>query len=161
MSESGVVEWLSTLIAEDADDNATGMLVLWVGSGIEGERFALVEGKWSDGHGELGISARRLALVSIDHGRPVWARAVIDHPFPQMTAEKRMAPVQRTWTLEAIDACPGSLATVGWQRPDDVVAEHERALQALGESEPLRKREEDRRRKEAEPESDPFAPPPS
>lgn len=128
---------------------------------IGGERFALVEGTWSDGHGELGISSRRLALVSIDHGRPVWARVVIDHPFPQMTAEKRMAPVRRTWSLTAIDACPGSFAAVGWERPADIVAEHAQAVESLEASEPLRKREEERRRKDAEPESDPFAPPPS
>jgi hypothetical protein len=131
---------------------------------IGGERFALVESRWSDGHaerGDEGITTRRLALVSIDHGRPVWVRVVIDHPFPQMTAEKRMAPVQRTWTLEAIDACPGSLASVGWERPADLVAEHDRAIQALGDSDDLRTREEARRRKEDEPEGDPFAPPPS
>ncbi len=127
---------------------------------IGAERFALVESKWSDGHGELGIHTRRLALVSIDHGRPVWARVVIDHPFPQMTAEKRMAPIQRTWTLEAIDACPGGLVAAGWQRPEDVVAEHDRALAELDDSEDLRKRDEARRRKEDEPEGDPFAPPP-
>ena len=128
---------------------------------IGGKRFALVESRWSDGHPEgEGISARRLALVSVDHGRPAWARAVITHPFPQMTADKRMAPVVRTWTLEAVDACPGSFAAAGWQRPDDVVAEHDRALGELANSDELKRRDEASKRKTDAAERDPFAPPP-
>jgi hypothetical protein len=128
---------------------------------IGGERFALVESRWSDGQpDQLGIRAHRLALVSIDHGRPVWARAVIDHPFPQMTADKRQAPVVRTWTMEAIDACPGSLASVGWTRPDDVVAEHARALEELAKSDEAKRREDASKRKTDAVERDPFAPPP-
>jgi hypothetical protein len=41
------------------------------------------------------------------------------------------------------------------------VAEHDRAIEALGDSDDLRSRDEARRRKEDEPEGDPFAPPPS
>ena len=128
---------------------------------IGDDRYAIVESRWSDGQpaGE-GISTRRLALVSIDHGRPVWARAVIDHPFPQMTADKRQAPVVRTWTLEAIDDCPGSLAAVGWERPADVVAEHARAIEELAKSDQAKQREDASKRKNEAVESDPFAPPP-
>lgn len=128
---------------------------------IGDERFALVESRWSDGQPEgKGISAHRLALISIDHGRPVWARARIDHPFPQMTADKRQEPVVRTWTLEAIDACPGSLAAAGWARPDDVVAEHDRALGELADSDEVKRREDASRRKAEAVEPDPFAPKP-
>lgn len=128
---------------------------------IGGERFALIESHWSDGQMPLedgqkkAITADRVALVSIDHGRPAWARVTIDHPWPQMSADKELVPVVRTWTLESIDACPGSLASLGWTRPDDVVAEHDRALDELADSDELRRHEEASKRK-TDAERDPF-----
>ena len=66
----------------------------------------------------------------------------------------------RTWTLEAIDACPGSLAAAGWARPDDVVAEHDRALGELADSDEVKRREDASRRNAEAVEPDPFAPKP-
>ncbi|HET6583249.1 MAG TPA: hypothetical protein VFG69_07375 [Nannocystaceae bacterium] len=138
---------------------------------IGGERLALVESHWSDGQmpieedgvqTKIAITADSVALVSLAHGRPVWARTTIDHPWPQMAADKRMAPIVRTWTLESIDACPGSLAALGWERPEAVVAEHDRAVRELANSDELRRREEASKRR-SEGERDLFAPgaPPS
>lgn len=84
---------------------------------IGGHRVALVGRSWSDGHGEAGIRTEGIALHSIDHGRPIWARVIVHHAFPQLTADDRWAPIRRTWTLEALDDCPGSLTDLGWQRP--------------------------------------------
>lgn len=125
---------------------------------IAGERHAIVHSTWTDGHGEQGITTDRVALVSIEHGRPVWARAIVNHAFPQMTADKKFSPVVRTWVLESIDACPGSLAAIGWQRPPDVVADHDRALDDLANIEALRKSEQASKRRQDGDGTEPFAP---
>lgn len=84
----------------------------------EGQLYAWIESEWSDGHGpEQGIRTERHTLVSVEHGRPVWSQTRVDHRFAQPAASGGMQPVIRTWTLETADACPGSLAAAGWERP--------------------------------------------
>ncbi len=104
----------------------------------QGERLALVQGTWTDGHGAVdaanttGIWAKRLTLINVEHGRPMWSRHRLHHSFPQPTADKSWAPIDRTWEMQSADACPGSLAAHGWARPADVIAgvEDQLALQA-------------------------------
>lgn len=84
----------------------------------DGALYAWLHSEWSDGHEPgRGIRTERHTLYSIEHGRPVWSQTRVDHRFGQPKAEGGMAPVVRTWTLEAADACPGSLAAAGWERP--------------------------------------------
>lgn len=130
---------------------------------IAGERFALIESHWDDGHrdaeGEyIGISTDRLALISIEHGRPTWARTVVNHRFPQPAADRSFQPVVRTWVLEAADECPGSLAAIGWQRSEADASAVADAIEQLRNSDELRKRESKSKREESQP--DPFAGPP-
>jgi hypothetical protein len=102
------------------------------------ERMALVRGTWTDGHGPAdpsnttGIWSERWTLINLDHGRPMWSRHRLHHSFPQPTADKSWSPVDRTWEMQAADACPGSLASHGWDRSDDVLAgvEEQLAMQA-------------------------------
>jgi hypothetical protein len=105
---------------------------------VGGERVALVRRHWSDGHGEEGIHTEGVALISVDHGRPVWARVVVQHAFPQLTAEDSWAPIRRTWTMEAVDDCPGALPALGWQRPAELDASLERMLEAFDGADALR-----------------------
>jgi hypothetical protein len=142
-----------TCVTPDWDERLAGVYE------IGGERFALVERRWTDGHEQPIAQAHGLSLVSIDHGRPAWALVVIDQKEPQMTAAKRMSPIVRTWSLVAIDACPGSLASVGWARPEDVVFAHDLALDELASSDELKRRDEESQRRAAEPEGDLFEPP--
>jgi hypothetical protein len=102
------------------------------------ERVALLQRSWSDGHGEEGIRTEGFVLVAVDHGRPVWAQITIDHAFPQLTADDRWAPIRRTWTLEAIDDCPGSLIDLGWQRPADAEVALGAMLEDFGRAAELR-----------------------
>ncbi len=103
-----------------------------------GERLALVQGTWTDGHGEVdpanttGIWAKRLTLINVEHGRPIWSRHRLHHSFPQPIHDKSWSPIDRTWEMVAVDQCPGSLAAHGWDRPQDVLAavEDQLALQA-------------------------------
>lgn len=115
---------------------------------LGGEPYALVESRWSDGHTDPstarglaeGIWTERRALVSLRHGRPVWAQAIVHHGLPsELGADGRFTTVERTWTMAAIDACPGSLATVGWERPDDVVQAAAEAVDALARAPELRR----------------------
>ncbi|MFO0635726.1 MAG: hypothetical protein U0168_23035 [Nannocystaceae bacterium] len=76
-------------------------------------RFALVESHWDDGHAGQGIQTERQTLISLEHGRPVWSRTVVDHRFPQPAADHSFAPVVRTWTMHTLDGCGGSLTTLG------------------------------------------------
>ena len=100
-----------------------------------GERLALIRGTWTDGHGEVGpanttgIWTERFTLVNLEYGRPMWSRARLHHSFPQPTAEKTWSPIDRTWEMHTADACPGSLAAHGWERPEDVLAAVEDQLQ--------------------------------
>lgn len=81
---------------------------------IAGERVALVRSHWDDGHAGKGLQADRVALVSIDHGRPVWVRHTLQHRFPELTIDSTFRPVVRTWVMESADSCPGSLAALGF-----------------------------------------------
>ena len=101
------------------------------------QRVALIESRWTDGHGpaqagnELGIWTERRVLFSLDHGRPVWAEVKVHHNFAQPTADKRYAPVLRTWVLESIDDCPGSLTDLGWSRPEEITRDLPQLQEAL------------------------------
>ena len=68
---------------------------------------AAIEGRWSDGHGDRGISMERVALVSLAAGRPLYARTTIHHRFPQPTYDRRFGPITRTVTIRAVDRCEG------------------------------------------------------
>lgn len=106
----------------------------------DGELYAWIASTWSDGHGpEQGIHSERWTLVSVEHGRPVWSRTVVDHRFPQPVASGGFAPVVRTWTLESIDACPGSLAAAGWPRPPELGQEELRLRDRLANADELRR----------------------
>jgi hypothetical protein len=105
----------------------------------QGELYAWIVSRWSDGHGVAqGIDTLRHTLVSVEHGRPVWSRTRIDHRFAQPVASGGFAPVVRTWTLEAIDACPGSLHAAGWERPDALADEETRLRDRLAHADELR-----------------------
>jgi hypothetical protein len=125
---------------------------------LAGERFALVASHWDDGHGEQGIHTDRLALISIEHGRPTWSRTQVNHPFPQPAADRTFQPVVRTWEMRSVDACPGSLAALGWERPADELPEIEDAIEQLRNSDELRKRESKSKREREQADIDPFAP---
>jgi hypothetical protein len=117
---------------------------------IGGERYAAVESRWSDGHPL--VSAERRALLSVDHGRPVWAMAVIDHRPAQLGNDNTYAPVERSWTMDSIDACPGSLSAAGWERPDELIRTNARAERRFQEDERKRRaraKEERRKKREA------------
>jgi hypothetical protein len=117
---------------------------------IDGERYAAIVSHWSDGHPL--VSAERRVLISVDHGRPVWAKVVIDHRPPQLGNDNTYAPVERSWTMESIDTCPGSLDTAGWRRSDDAVEASARAQDRFHEEEKARRAratEERRQQKEA------------
>jgi len=122
-----------------------------------GELYAWLHSTWSDGHGEgQGIRSERHTLVSVEHGRPLWSRTRIDHRFAQPTAAGGMAPVVRTWTLAATDACPGSLAAAGWERPAALVEREQELRDRLAHVDELRRTP--RRRPES---PSAGAPPPS
>lgn len=107
---------------------------------LRGELYAWIVSRWSDGHGPgQGISSERRTLVSVEHGRPVWSQTTVDHRFSQPVADGGFAAVTRTWTLEAIDACPGSLATAGWERPPELADEELRLRDRLAHADELRK----------------------
>jgi hypothetical protein len=106
----------------------------------DGELYAWIHSRWSDGHEPgQGISSERRTLVSVEHGRPVWSQTRIDHRFAQPVASGGLAPVVRTWTLEAIDACPGSLQAAGWERPPELADEEARLRERLAGADELRK----------------------
>lgn len=110
----------------------------------EGELYAWIYSSWSDGHEPeqgtpQGIHTERRTLVSVDHGRPVWSQTRVDHRFPQPVADGGFAPVVRTWTLEAIDACPGSLQAAGWARPPELADEEARLRDRLAHADELRR----------------------
>lgn len=106
---------------------------------IGGERFALIVSTWDDGHQGEGISSQRETLVSVEHGRPVWAQIVVDHRFAQPTVNERMEPIVRTWDMTAIDECPGSLASVGWKRSQDTTAMVDMLRESLADADELRR----------------------
>ena len=118
---------------------------------LGGEPFALIHSTWSDGHEGTGISSERLALVSVQHGRPAWARVTVDHKFMQPTVNRKMEPIVRTWEMTAIDQCPGSLASVGWSRPDEDTERATRLVEQLQSAENLRRHSNKKGRR-----ADPF-----
>jgi hypothetical protein len=111
----------------------------------QGEQLALIRSTWTDGHGEVGpanttgIWAQRSTLINLDHGRPMWSRHRLHHSFPQPTADKSWAPIDRTWEMHTADACPGSLAAHGWDRPDDVITKVKDQLELQGNPALLRR----------------------
>lgn len=106
---------------------------------IDGERYALVRAHWDDGHDGKGISSERESLISLDHGRPVWSKLVVDHKFQQLTKEGNFSPIVRTWEMTAIDSCPGSFASHGWDRPQADLDKVEELQQSLANADELRK----------------------
>lgn len=106
---------------------------------LGGERVAWIRSMWTDGHEGEGIDTLRHTLISLEHGRPVWSQTVVDHRFAQPTADGSFAPVVRTWQLEAIDACPGSLSSFGWTRDEDTVAAAKMGTEELGRTDELRR----------------------
>lgn len=125
---------------------------------IADERVALVRSHWDDGHVGLGLSTERLALVSIDHGRPVWAKSTLNHRFPELMGDNSFGPVVRTWVMESADDCPGSLAALGFVRRVDDVVDVEYALSELADVEGLRERERRTTRKRDPDDTEPFGP---
>lgn len=117
-----------------------------------GERYAWIVSRWNDGHGAgKGIHTERRTLVSVDHGRPVWSQTRIDHRFAQPTADGGFSAVVRTWTLESIDACPGSLAAAGWERPPELATEEARLRDRLANADELRQPTKTRRPRDGGP----------
>lgn len=109
------------------------------------DRLAVIRSLWTDGHGEPapgneeGIWTERTAVISLTHGRPVWAKTIVHHNFPLPTPDKSMAPITRTWEMRSVDECPGSLASLGWQRSEEVIAKAAEMLETLANSEELRR----------------------
>ncbi|MEM6989714.1 MAG: hypothetical protein AAF721_04435 [Myxococcota bacterium] len=106
---------------------------------VNGERVALVRSEWDDGHDGKGISSKRATLISVDHGRPIWSEIVVDHKFAQPTVNERMEPIVRTWRMTAIDECPGSPASLGWSRPEEIEAMLVMLTEGLDSAEDLRR----------------------
>lgn len=106
---------------------------------IAGQRVALVESHWDDGHEGQGIETDRMTLVSLDHGRPLWSRTRVNHRFPQPTADRSFAPVVRTWELQAQDGCAGALPQLGVAIDADARAAIDDALAQLADAENLRR----------------------
>lgn len=108
------------------------------------ERFALIRGTWNDGHGELGpgnssgIWGIRTTLISIDHGRPVWSRYELQHNFPRPTETKQWSPIHRTWELQSVDTCAGSLVSYGWDGPEGMGTAIEEQLAAQADPDSIR-----------------------
>ena len=102
---------------------------------IAGQRVALVESHWDDGHEGQGIETDRMTLVSLDHGRPLWSRTRVNHRFPQPTADRSFAPVVRTWELQAQDGCAGALPQLGVAIDADARAAIDDALAQLADAE--------------------------
>lgn len=125
---------------------------------IAGERLAMIDSHWDDGHGDRGLSTDRTTLVSLDHGRPVWSRTTVHHRFPELTIDNRFNPVERTWVLESADTCPGSLAALGFERRPDDVAEVTSTLEQLADIEALRERERRTTRMRDPDDVEPFVP---
>ena len=106
---------------------------------IDGERYALVRASWDDGHDGEGISSERESLISLDHGRPVWSKLVVDHKFQQLTKDGKFAPIVRTWEMTAIDSCPGSFASHGGRRGELDVSKVDELQQSLSDTDNLRR----------------------
>ena len=58
--------------------------------------------------------------------------------------------VERTWTLESLDGCPGSLASMGWHRPQDALDELAGETARFAESDAIRRTDARGRRGEQE-----------
>ncbi|MEM7160634.1 MAG: hypothetical protein AAF799_47800 [Myxococcota bacterium] len=101
----------------------------------DGEHYAWIESTWTDGHGPgLGIHTKRRTLVSVEHGRPLWSQTVVDHRYFEPLAAGGFGAIVRTWTLEAIDDCPGSLQAAGWERPPELADTHQELVTELAEA---------------------------
>lgn len=124
---------------------------------IAGERVALVRSHWDDGHAGRGLQSDRVALVSIDHGRPIWVRNTLQHRFPELTVDNTFRPVVRTWVMESADDCPGSLAALGFDRRASDLEAVTDALAQLADIEAARERERRTARVRDPDETEPFA----
>lgn len=127
---------------------------------IGDERVGLVRSHWDDGHAGLGLESDRVTLVSIDHGRPIWSSMTLQHRFPELVVGNQFSPVVRTWTLESADACAGSLASLGFARRPDDLADVESALIQLADIEGLRERDR-RTTRMRDPDAEAFEVPPA
>ncbi len=113
----------------------------------QGQRLALIQSTWTDGHGEaepsntLGLWSERTTLVSIDEGRPLWSTFILHHNFATPTVEQPWQGVERRWTMTAIDACDGGLADLGWTRPEQTLEPALRFAQLLHDAKPPRTRD--------------------
>jgi hypothetical protein len=132
-----------TCVTQDWQESLLGLYE------VDGQRLAWLHSTWTDGHGGEGIDTERFTLVSIDHGRPVWSQTIVDHRFAQPTADGAFAPVVKTWQLEAIDDCPGSLSDLGWTRDETTIADANRIAQELARSDELRRNNRKKRKIEA------------
>jgi hypothetical protein len=92
---------------------------------VGGERVAAIESHWDDGHGHAGIHTDRKALLSLDHGRLLWARVDIHHEFLQ---------VNRTFVMTAVDGCSGSPSALGAEREAAIAELATRTAARLAES---------------------------
>ncbi len=134
----GATEHARTCVTAPWQEQLAGLYVR------DGELYAWITSRWSDGHpAGQGIHTERSTLVSVEHGRPVWSQTVVDHRFPQPVASGGFAPVVRTWTIEAIDGCPGSLAAAGWERPAALVEEEAALRERLAHADDLRQSDGD------------------
>lgn len=124
---------------------------------IATERVALVRSHWDDGHDGKGLQSDRLALVSIDHGRPIWVRNTLQHRFPELTVDNSFRPVVRTWVMESVDECPGSLAALGFERRASDLEAVTDVLGQLADVEAARERERRSARVRDPDQPDPFA----
>jgi hypothetical protein len=83
-------------------------------------RVAVISSAWSDGHpvGQ-GLSSERTAVISVDHGRLLYAHARVHHGY---------MGIDRDIRIDAVDACPGGLVAAGWDPPEPVVTAREAIL---------------------------------
>lgn len=85
-------------------------------------RYAAIVGHWRDREDaediEGGVITERRALLNIDNGRLAWSETRVLHRWSQ---------IERRIVIESIDNCPGSLASIGWEPPADLVRRLEQA----------------------------------
>lgn len=127
------------------------------------DRLAVIRSLWTDGHGEAapgneqGIWTERTAVISLTHGRPVWTKTIVHHNFPLPTPDKSMKPIARTWEMRSVDECPGSLASLGWSRDEEITTRVSEMLETLANADELRRSHKRSTRKRATRDVDPDA----
>ncbi len=89
---------------------------------LGGQQVAAISSFWSDGHPlDVGVWSERVALVTTT-GRLVYAHATIHHNFLGIT---------RDIVIDAVDDCPGSLPSAGFDPPAAVLDAVARAREQL------------------------------